>query len=101
MDSKLATALKSKKIIVTGANGFIGSVVVWELNQRGFTDIIAVDTVPLSERNLLKDLEYSQFLSRDELWPYLANQKPGDVSWIVHMGACSSTTEKNWDFLLE
>ena len=51
----------SKKIIVTGANGFIGSVIVWELNQRGFSNIITVDSIPLSERDLLKDLKYSQF----------------------------------------
>lgn len=91
----------SKKIIVTGANGFIGSVVVWELNQRGFTNIIAVDSIPLTERNLLKDLKYAQFLTHTELWPFLAKQSQGDVSWVVHMGACSSTTEKNWEFLLE
>tara|TARA_B110001454_G_scaffold219182_2_gene250937 strand:- start:2715 stop:3701 length:987 start_codon:yes stop_codon:yes gene_type:complete len=90
-----------RKIIVTGANGFIGSVIVWELNQKGFTNIIAVDSVPLSERNLLKNLKYSQFLMHTELWPYLAKQAKGEISWIVHMGACSSTTEKNWDFLYE
>lgn len=89
------------KIIVTGANGFIGSVIVWELNQKGFTNIIAVDSVPLSERNLLKNLKYSQFLSHTELWPYLAKVPKGEISWAVHMGACSSTTEKNWDFLYE
>lgn len=89
------------KIIVTGANGFIGSVIVWELNKKGFTNIIAVDSVPLSERNLLKNLQYTQFLTHTELWPFLAKQNKGDVSWVIHMGACSSTTEKNWDFLYE
>lgn len=90
-----------RKIIVTGANGFIGSVIVWELNQKGFTNIIAVDSVPLTERNLLKNLKYSRFLSHEELWPYLAQLSKGEISWAVHMGACSSTTEKNWDFLYE
>lgn len=90
-----------RKIIVTGANGFIGSVIVWELNQKGFTNIIAVDSVPLTERNLLKNLKYSQFLSHTELWPYLAKAPNGEISWAVHMGACSSTTEKNWDFLYQ
>ena len=89
------------KIIVTGANGFIGSVIVWELNKKGFTNIIAVDSVPLSERNLLKNLQYNQFLSHTDLWPFLAKQGKGEVSWVLHMGACSSTTEKNWDFLYE
>lgn len=90
-----------EKIIVTGANGFIGSVVVWELNQRGFTDIVATDSIPLTDRNLLKGLKYSQFLLHTDLWNYLAEQPKGAISWVIHMGACSSTTEKNWDFLYE
>lgn len=90
-----------RKIIVTGANGFIGSVIVWELNQNGFTNIIAVDSVPLTERNLLKNLKYTQFLTHTELWPFLAQQSKGEISWVIHMGACSSTTEKNWNFLYE
>lgn len=86
-------------IIVTGANGFIGSALVWFLNQAGEKDIIAVDLVPLTERpQLLKSLSYSKFLLADELWPWLeANSK--SVSWVYHMGACSSTTELNWDYL--
>ena len=87
-------------IIVTGANGFIGSVIVWELNQSGFTDIIAVDTVNLSTRNLLQKRTYSQFFEAQELWSFLATaEAKKKVSWIIHMGACSSTTETNWDFL--
>lgn len=89
-------------IIVTGANGFIGSVMVWELNQKGLTDIVAVDSVSLAERNLLRKRSISKFLSKDELWPFLetteAKQK---VTWIIHMGACSSTTETNKEFLWE
>ncbi|WP_374075875.1 ADP-glyceromanno-heptose 6-epimerase [Bdellovibrio bacteriovorus] len=89
-------------IIVTGANGFIGSVMVWELNQRGHTDIVAVDSVGLSERNLLSKRKISQFLLKDELWPFLESEKAKkEVTWIIHMGACSSTTETNKDFLWE
>lgn len=89
-------------IIVTGANGFIGSVIVWELNQKGFKDIIAVDSVGLQERDLLRKRQYSKFLLKDDLWTFLdtpeAQQK---VNWIIHMGACSSTTETNKEFLWE
>lgn len=89
-------------IIVTGANGFIGSVMVWELNQKGHQYIVAVDSVSLTERNLLRKRKYSQFLLKDQLWDFLntpeAQQK---VTWIIHMGACSSTTETNKDFLWE
>ena len=89
-------------IIVTGANGFIGSAIVQELNRAGLTDIIAVDSVPLSERNLLLGKTYSQFYGSNELWSLLAQpQYKSQVKWVIHMGACSSTTEKNWDFLFE
>lgn len=101
MIATVPSELKNKKIIVTGANGFIGSVVVWELNQRGFNDIVAVDSVSLAERNLLNGLNYSQFLTHSELWSFLEKQPDGAISWVIHMGACSSTTEKNWSFLFE
>lgn len=87
-------------IIVTGANGFIGSAIVWELNQAGFENIIAVDSVNLSNRNLLQKRKYAQFFEAAELWSFLATpEAKKNVSWIIHMGACSSTTETNWDFL--
>ena len=38
-------------IIVTGAAGFIGSNIVKTLNQRGITDIVAVDN-PVSYTHL-------------------------------------------------
>lgn len=89
-------------IIVTGANGFIGSAMIWQLNEAGFTDIIATDTVDLSQRNLLVKRKYTQFFQASELWSFLAtSEAQKKVSWIIHMGACSSTTETNWDFLYE
>ena len=87
-------------IIVTGANGFIGSAIVWELNNAGFSEIIAVDLVNLSNRNLLQKRSYAQFLEAQELWSFLSTpDAKKKISWIIHMGACSSTTETNWDFL--
>lgn len=99
---KLLPELGSKKVVVTGANGFIGSVIVWQLNQVGFHNIIAVDSMDLNHRNLLKNLKICEFQTKTELLNYLASDKSKEeVSWIIHMGACSSTTETNWDFLLE
>ena len=89
-------------IIVTGANGFIGSAVVWQLNNMGITDIITTDLVDLTNRNLLKKRNYLQFYKAPELWSYLATtEAQKKITWIIHMGANSSTTEKNWDFLYE
>lgn len=87
-------------IIVTGANGFIGSAMVWQLNQNGITDIIAVDSVKLETRNLLKKRSYTAFYEAHELWSYLMSEEAKkNVSWVIHMGACSSTTETDWNFL--
>lgn len=89
-------------IIVTGANGFIGSVMAWELNQKGLTDIIAVDSVGQNQRDLLKKRQIQRFLLKDELWAFLDSQEAKNkVSWVIHMGACSSTTETNKEFLWE
>jgi len=92
----------SPKILVTGANGFIGSAMVWELNQSDITDIICVDSVILSHRKEpLRKRKYTSFLHKDELWNFLNSDEAQSISWVIHMGACSSTTEKNWSFLYE
>lgn len=87
-------------IIVTGANGFIGSQFVAALNQTGADNIICVDPVTPSERPApLDGLRYKQFLHRDELFSFLDSAQGASVDWIVHMGAISTTTEKSWDVL--
>lgn len=90
-------------VIVTGATGFIGSAMIWQLNSRGFSDIIAVDTIaPEKKPDVLIKRKYSRFLSKDELWPFLeTDEAKKNVKGIIHMGACSSTTELNVAFLTE
>lgn len=89
-------------IIVTGANGFIGSAIVSELNQNSPEDVIAIDAVDLKIRNLLKNKKIKSFYLADELWSLLAQPEFKEkITWVIHMGACSSTTEKNWDYLFE
>lgn len=90
-------------VIVTGANGFIGSAMVWELNQAGREDIICVDTVALEERKeLLQKRRFDRFLKKDELWAFLDTAEAhANVDTIIHMGACSSTIEMNVAFLNE
>ncbi len=89
-------------IIVTGANGFIGSAFIWELNRSGESDIIAVDRIGLKERSaLLQSKRIKKFLLKDEIWHFLASSDAKLVRAVVHMGACSSTTEMDEVFLKE
>jgi ADP-L-glycero-D-manno-heptose 6-epimerase len=90
-------------VIVTGANGFIGSVMVWELNQKNIPVSAVVDTVSLEERpQLLAGKKFDQFLLRDQLWDFLSLPSTiQNTTWIIHMGANSSTTETNEQHLWE
>jgi ADP-L-glycero-D-manno-heptose 6-epimerase len=87
-------------IVVTGAAGFIGSCVVSRLNKAGIEDIIAVDVLRENDKwKNLRNLRFHDYLDRDQLFEYL--KFPKSVHAIIHMGACSSTTERNSAYLME
>lgn len=88
-------------IAVTGAAGFLGSAVVWGLNRRGEDDILCVDTAASDEGCAnLAPLRYAGYQPHEA---FLAAMTRGDfrgrLRGVVHLGACSSTTETNWDYL--
>ncbi len=88
--------------IVTGGAGFIGSAMIWRLNQAGITDILVVDNLSTTEKwKNLVNRRYSRYVHRSEFIETLRNDAiHSTVEAIVHMGACSSTTEKDADFLM-
>jgi ADP-L-glycero-D-manno-heptose 6-epimerase len=90
-------------IAVTGAAGFIGSNIVWALNRDGRDDIIAVDVHPTDEGNAnLEPLRYRRYLTRDAFRDWLSDpENAARLTTLYHMGACSSTTETDWDYLAE
>ena len=90
------------KYIVTGAAGLIGSALVWKLNQLGIDDILAVDHLGTSEKwKNLRALAYADYMEKDVFMEkLLADDLPKDTEVILHMGACSSTTEKDATYLV-
>jgi len=88
--------------IVTGGAGLIGSACVWALNQRGIDDIVIVDSLGTSSKwKNLRALKFTDYYEKDSFLKILYDDSFANVEAIIHMGACSSTTEGNVHYLLK
>lgn len=86
-------------IIVTGGAGFIGSCIVRTLNDMGLEDIIIVDNVGSSDKwKNLRNKRYLQYYNKTNFLKVLPSLA-GQVEYVFHMGACSATTELDFDYL--
>ncbi len=84
--------------IVTGGAGFIGSCIVRTLNDAGIEDIIIVDNIASTEKWMnMRNKRYLKYVNKKDFLAELPSYK--DVQAIIHMGACSSTIEKDFDYL--
>jgi len=88
--------------IVTGGAGFIGSAMLWKLNSMGIDDILVVDNLGTSDKwKNLVNRRYADYAQRDAFIDLVARDALGnDISAVIHMGACSATTERDADFLM-
>jgi ADP-L-glycero-D-manno-heptose 6-epimerase len=89
--------------VVTGAAGFIGSNLVKALNERGIMDILAVDDLKDGVKFAnLADCEIADYLDKDEFLEVLeAGELDGELSFILHQGACSDTTETDGRYMMD
>lgn len=91
------------RIIVTGGAGLIGSALVRQLNLEGRDDLIVVDRLGTSEKwRHLVPLRFADYLDAEEFFPRIAREPDafGDVATVFHLGACSSTTERDASYLI-
>lgn len=87
-------------IIVTGGAGFIGSCVVRSLNEAGRSDIVIVDNISETDKWMnMRNKKYIKYVHKSRFLEELPTYK--NVEAIVHMGAQSSTTERDFDYLWE
>ena len=99
----MATLFQSR-ILVTGGAGFIGSVLVNALNQRGATKIVITDYLGQDEKwKNLVPLNFVDYVEADVFRKKISEKADayGSFDYVFHLGACSATTEKNAAYLVD
>ena len=90
------------RVLVTGGAGFIGSALIWALNRRGCDNIVVCDVLGSDEKwRNLAPLRFADYVEAEALLPRLQNKALGKFDLVLHLGACSATTEKNASYLIK
>jgi ADP-L-glycero-D-manno-heptose 6-epimerase len=95
--------LANKRILVTGGSGFIGSAIIWALNQRGIDNILVADLLRHDEKwKNLVPLRFADYIEGDDLLKLAREGSPrlADIGCVFHLGACSATTERDASYLI-
>ena len=90
-------------IIVTGGAGFIGSAIINALNRRNITDILVVDQLGNDEKwKNLRNLSFADYVEKDDFLEMVIEKRIAPpIEAVLHMGACTSTTETDASYLIK
>lgn len=87
----------TRMIVITGAAGFIGSVVAGHLNAHRYTDLVLVDDFSRAEREAnYRNKQYTALVEREVFFDWVAD-KTDRLQAIVHLGARTDTAEQDWE----
>jgi ADP-L-glycero-D-manno-heptose 6-epimerase len=87
------------RFVVTGAAGFIGRNLVAALNARNCQDILVVDRLDSANKPNLDGLKFSAYMDKEDFQAEIVSGKLKPVDTVFHIGACSSTTETNEEYV--
>ncbi|OGQ14448.1 MAG: ADP-glyceromanno-heptose 6-epimerase [Deltaproteobacteria bacterium RIFCSPHIGHO2_02_FULL_40_11] len=91
--------LSKEQILVTGAAGFIGARFVEAALSNHH--VISVDKASyFKERREHARIPFQTIVDRDDLFTWLTKNQP-KLSAIIHLGACTDTTEMDVDYLTQ
>jgi ADP-L-glycero-D-manno-heptose 6-epimerase len=89
-------------IVITGGAGFIGSAMLWKLNQVGITNVLIVDELGTTEKwKNLVGLRYADYVHKTLFLQKLLSDAFPRFEAIIHLGANSSTTECDVEGLMD
>lgn len=89
-------------IILTGAAGFIGTNLLITLNAQGLDDILVVDNISATHKwKNIVGRSFRQYVNKSLLWDWIDRNKNEKIEAVIHLGACSDTLERDFDYLAQ
>jgi ADP-L-glycero-D-manno-heptose 6-epimerase len=89
-------------IILTGGAGFIGTNTLIGLNESGEEAIVVVDDIGTSPKwQHLVGRRFYNYVQKDRFWSWLEAHPSLTLRGVVHLGACTDTTERDFDYLIQ